>query len=130
MSVIRFMPPRGTAAQCNAYVGTLGELFIDTDNWNARLSDGSLAGGQILGGGVVSTLKALTDTSILATGPAYAAGQYLRWGANLISAPVQSAPSTSTSGGTLTAATYYYVITALNAYGETTVSNETSQATT
>lgn len=44
--------------------------------------------------------------------------------------PVQAAPSTATTGGTLTAGTYYYVITALNSGGETTQSNEVSQVTT
>jgi hypothetical protein len=44
--------------------------------------------------------------------------------------PVQSAPSTSTSGGTLpTASTYKYYVTAINAVGETTVSNEQSIVT-
>jgi len=128
MSLIRFMPPRGTNAQCNLYVGTLGELFVDTDTWQLRMSDGATPGGHVQGG--ISNLVGCSDVSIASTGPAYAAGQYLRWGANLLSAPVQSAPSTSTSGGTLAAATYYYVVTALNAYGETTISNEKSQVTT
>lgn len=44
-----------------------------------------------------------------------------------LSAPVQSVPTT-TSGGSLAAGTYYYVITALNAEGETTASNEKSIA--
>lgn len=47
-----------------------------------------------------------------------------------IVAPVQTASSTATTGGTLAAGTYYYKITALNAYGETIGSNEVSQATT
>lgn len=48
----------------------------------------------------------------------------------LLSAPVASTPTTSTSGGTLAAATYYYKVTALSAYGQTTGSNEVSRATT
>jgi hypothetical protein len=40
------------------------------------------------------------------------------------------APSTSTSGGSLAAATYFYVVTAVDASGETTISNEVSIATT
>lgn len=40
--------------------------------------------------------------------------------------PVQSAVVGSATGGTLAAATYYYVVTALNAQGETLKSNETS----
>jgi hypothetical protein len=47
-----------------------------------------------------------------------------------IPAPVQSTPSTTTTGGTLGAATYYYKITALTANGETVGSNEQSQVTT
>lgn len=48
----------------------------------------------------------------------------------LIQAPVANAPTTSTAGGTLAAATYYYKITALNALGETIGSNEVSVTTT
>lgn len=44
--------------------------------------------------------------------------------------PVQAATSTATTGGTLAAATYFYVITAINATGETIASNEKSQITT
>lgn len=47
-----------------------------------------------------------------------------------IPAVVQNNPSTSTTGGTLPANTYYYVITALNANGETIASNEKAQTTT
>lgn len=47
-----------------------------------------------------------------------------------LAAPVQSAPATATTGGTLAAATYYYVVTALNANGETIASNELSVVTT
>lgn len=47
-----------------------------------------------------------------------------------ITAPVQNSASTSTSGGSLIAGTYYYVITATNAIGETIKSNEVSITTT
>lgn len=47
-----------------------------------------------------------------------------------LSAPVLNTPSTSTTGGTLAAATYYYKITALGTTGETTGSNEVSRVTT
>jgi hypothetical protein len=47
-----------------------------------------------------------------------------------LAAPVQSAPATATAGGTLAAATYYYVVTALNANGQTLKSNEQSIITT
>ena len=44
--------------------------------------------------------------------------------------PVQSALSTATSGGTITAGTYIYAVTATNANGETTISNERTIVTT
>lgn len=44
--------------------------------------------------------------------------------------PVQSALSTATTGGTITAGTYRYVVTALNANGETLASNEQTIVTT
>lgn len=45
-------------------------------------------------------------------------------------APVVSAPTTATTGGTLPASTqYYYVVTATNANGETIASNEVTQTT-
>lgn len=44
--------------------------------------------------------------------------------------PLQAASATATTGGTLAAATYFYVVTALNAQGQTIKSNEISQITT
>lgn len=44
--------------------------------------------------------------------------------------PVQSAPSTATTGGSIAAGTYYYVVTATTAAGESVVSNQESIATT
>jgi hypothetical protein len=44
--------------------------------------------------------------------------------------PVQSALATATTGGTITAGTYRYVVTAINASGETTASNEQTITTT
>lgn len=44
--------------------------------------------------------------------------------------PVQSALSTAGTGGTITAGTYRYVVTAINTNGETTASNEQSITTT
>lgn len=49
---------------------------------------------------------------------------------NTLAAPVSSAPSTSTSGGTLAAGTYRAKITAINTRGETIASTEQSQVTT
>jgi len=45
-------------------------------------------------------------------------------------APVQSALATATTGGTITAGTYKYVVTAINAAGETGASNEQTIVTT
>jgi len=47
-----------------------------------------------------------------------------------LAAPVQSALATNASGGTITAGTYRYVVTAINAFGETTASNEQTIVTT
>jgi hypothetical protein len=44
--------------------------------------------------------------------------------------PVQAALATATTGGTITAGTYRYVVTALNAAGETIASNEQTIVTT
>lgn len=48
----------------------------------------------------------------------------------VLPAPVQSSLATSASGGTITAGTYRYVVTAINAFGETVASNEQSIVTT
>lgn len=47
-----------------------------------------------------------------------------------LAAPVLSTLAAPTTGGTFTAGTYYWVITALNAKGETIASNEKSQTLT
>lgn len=47
-----------------------------------------------------------------------------------LAAPVQTAPSTSASGGNLATNTYYYEVTAINDVGETTASNEENIAVT
>jgi hypothetical protein len=44
--------------------------------------------------------------------------------------PVQSALATATTGGTITAGTYKYIVTAINAVGETNISNEQTITTT
>lgn len=75
MSAIRFMPPRGTKAQCDTYVGTLGELFVDTTAWQLRMSDGSTPGGHVQGG--ISNLIGCSDVNI--TSPA--GGNVLRYDA-------------------------------------------------
>lgn len=61
----------------------------------------------------------------------FTAGRSLTLPALALAAPVQSALTTSTAGGTgLTAATaYFYVVTALNAAGQTVKSNEQTVTT-
>lgn len=48
----------------------------------------------------------------------------------VLPAPVQAALATATTGGTITAGTYRYVVTAINANGETIASNEQTIVTT
>lgn len=47
-----------------------------------------------------------------------------------LAAPVQSALATASTGGTITAGVYKYVVTAINANGETSASNEQTITTT
>lgn len=62
--------------------------------------------------------------------PGIGAGGILGFAIEQLSPPVQAAATTSTSGGTLpTASTYKYYITAINANGETTISNEQTVTT-
>lgn len=72
------------------------------------------------------------DVTPNVTGDAVAGGVtgWARFLDSGLAPPVLNAPSTATTGGTLAAATYFYVITALNANGETLKSNEVSIATT
>lgn len=69
-------------------------------------------------------------TSYTDTGAAATNGTPPATNTATLPAPVQTAPSTATTGGNLAAATYYYKITALDANGETVGSNEQSQVTT
>lgn len=58
------------------------------------------------------------------------AGGLLGVALELLPAPVQAALATATTGGTITAGTYRYVLTAINAVGETIASNEQTIVTT
>lgn len=73
---------------------------------------------------------ALVSANAQTVSPTPTTGPVNDWDPTLLSPPVQSNATTSTTGGSLAAATYYYEITALNARGETTVSNEKSVTTT
>jgi hypothetical protein len=57
-------------------------------------------------------------------------GGFMGLAVEQLTAPVQSALATAASGGTITAGTYRYVVTAINANGETTASNEQTIVTT
>jgi len=64
------------------------------------------------------------------TSPGIGGGGFMGIALEQLAPPVQTAPSTATSGGTLAAGTWRYMITAINANGETLPSNEMSQVTT
>lgn len=64
--------------------------------------------------------------------PTYGLGGcgFLGIGLEQLTPPVQSALATATTGGTIAAGTYRYIVTAINANGETTKSNEQTIVTT
>jgi len=64
------------------------------------------------------------------TAPAIGASSIMGIAFEQLAAPVQSAPATATTGGTIAAGVYRIVVTALNANGETLPSNEQSITTT
>jgi hypothetical protein len=57
-------------------------------------------------------------------------GGYMGIALEVLLPPVQSALATAASGGTITAGTYKYVVTAINGNGETNASNEQTIVTT
>jgi hypothetical protein len=64
------------------------------------------------------------------TTPGIGGGAFVGIGLEILPPPVQAAATSSTAGGTLpTASTYKYYVTAINANGETLVSNEQSVTT-
>lgn len=64
------------------------------------------------------------------TSPGIGGGGLLGVALEVLTPPVQDPLATATTGGTLAAGTYRYYVTATNADGETTVSNEESIVTT
>lgn len=84
---------------------------------------GTAAGGEsLVATGIAGTSYVDTNTMVAGTPPAT--------NTSALAAPVQAAAATATAGGTIAAGTYFYVVTAINARGETLVSNEKSQVTT
>lgn len=63
---------RGTQAQNNAFTGAVGELTIDTDNYNIRVHDAVTAGGK------VQASKAYVDSQV-AGFSANAASNLFHW---------------------------------------------------
>lgn len=105
-----------------------------TVNWNAvshatgyKIYRGTSAGAENILAGIVSdgAATAFTDTA-----PLNSAASPPTSNTALIAAPTQSALSTSSSGGNLASATYFYKVTAITRAGETTGSNEQSIAVT
>ena len=75
-----------------------------------------------------------TTSTAVYTVPA-ASGAIIKQGSlcnvtGLLPAPVQAALATATTGGTLAASAYFYVLTSTNAYGETVRGNEQTITTT
>ncbi len=84
----------------------------------------TIAGAKTFSGAFVAS-STLTVTGVLtANAPAVVNGALT---VNALATPVNAAFSTATTGGSLTAATYYYRVTAVNSAGETLASTETSQ---
>lgn len=79
------------------------------------------ASGVTVGGVAATSFKVENDSTIRCNTPA---------AVGALSAPVQAALATAATGGTLAAGTYNYVVTAINAQGETIASNERSIVTT
>lgn len=88
-----------------------------------RLSGGSVVTAVDVGGDINGELSYGTYDDFMA------AAFFNTWQA-LLAAPVQSGPTTSATGGTLAAATYYYKVTAIGSSGESIGSNELSIVTT
>jgi hypothetical protein len=64
------------------------------------------------------------------TSPGIGAGGQVGIAFEVLAPPVQAALATAATGGTITAGTYRYVVTAINANGETIASNEQTIVTT
>lgn len=106
---------------------------LSTDEFLANIATYQLGTAQTLTGKSVSGGKFNAASPI--TFPAVASGATAKAvvfykDAGTAPAPVANTPSTSASGGTLPAGTYYYTVTALNAGGESIASNEVSITTT
>ena len=112
-------------------ITTTGATSSNTVSWAAitgatgyRVYRGTATGAQT----VYYAVGAVT--SYVDTGSTATAGTPSGTNTTGLATPVQAALATVTTGGTLAAATYFYVVSATNSIGETLKSNEQSVATT
>lgn len=120
------------------YLGLAESLALDTEPTLANISETSAAGyarGAVTWGSptTVAPIEVLNSVE-LQLGPvtadmnqAYYAFLTDASSGSTLSAPTLALGTTTASGGTFAAGTYYWVITATNDYGETVASNEVSQ---
>lgn len=109
-------PPDKTLAQRRVSVLAILQSLKTSGSglsWEAALS-------QLIG---TSWSYAEHDPAVPTSPPAHTLKFTIPFGSPL-SVPTGLAKSSFTTGGTLAAATYYYVVTAINSYGETTPSTE------
>lgn len=104
-------------------IATTGATSSNTINWGAVTG----AVGYRIYRGTVSLTQNVFYTvgavvTFLDTGAANTAGTPLAASIATILSPVQTAPSTSTTGGTLAAATYYYRVSAIMPFGAVQIS--------
>jgi hypothetical protein len=102
-----------------------GTLDVDTDSYDNTGDDAVLSSWSWINFATVAIKSGFIPFEVIA----------LLSGSTLVTtgittAPVANTPSTATTGGTLTAGTYYYKVTAIGPDAESLPSNEVSQVTT
>lgn len=115
--------------------GTIsGASGINQLSWSAvtgatgyKIYRGTAAGAENL---LIATIETGGATNFWDVGNTYTANSPPSSNTTALAAPVQTAPSTSASGGSIATGTYYYKVTATNSSGETTGSNEENIAVT
>ena len=123
--LVTSVPRQYTVAVSNPNAGTPASTPETFQSYRGRvMAAGTCA--SVATGRFIRTLLA----QVPGVNPQQIGVQQNAGGATPLSPPTANTPTTSTTGGTLPAATYYYVVTALNALGETTASNEVLVTTT